>query len=193
MTPSPAWLRCVAAVALLACVDAPESTLEDATTGRDGASEEVADMEPHAPDSGAKAAANVAHTGTLRTTGPPDLQVVTLSTIDGTVLPLEGARAQDLKALSGAVVSVRGAPLETPTGLGLDVTDFDLVSIDGAPAIMGVLTESEGIYWLDSSPDVRLGEVPNGLAQELGSLVWVTGSEDGDDFRIQSFGVISAR
>jgi len=73
------------------------------------------------------------------------------------------------------------------------VDEFELVSIDDVPALMGVLTEANGVYWLDGSPDVRLGGVPSELARALGGLVWVTGHTEGEDFRIQSFGIIAAR
>ena len=79
---------------------------------------------------------------------------------------------------------------ETPADRGLEVTEYEVVSVNGEAPSVGVLRRRGGAYWLGGDPGVRLMGVPDALTQAVGAKVWVTGSSGADGVTVQSYGII---
>ena len=96
----------------------------------------------------------------------------------GASIPLAGPQAKLVGAQSGADVWVEGTRDATGT---LTVTRFAVRSVDGAPAIDGVLrTVGAGLALV--TPDGArhtLKDAPEALKQHVGERVWVTGAVSG--------------
>ena len=129
-------------------------------------------------------------TGPVTSAGIEGMRMVNLRAEDGTSVGLVGDLAAELVRLSGAVVTVRGNEAPAPADRGLDVTEYEVVSVNGETPSVGVLERRDGVYWLGSDPGVRLTGVPDALAQAVGAKVWVTGSSGTDGVAVQSYGII---
>jgi len=140
---------------------------------------------PGASPSTAAAAADTTLVGTVRVVGSAPVNVrVVLQRADGSTTELAGALKDELRALSGAEVEVRGAL----HGGALTATAYDIRAVDGAPVVMGTVEAIE-------SGTVRLrtaqGEIVyvHGAPASFraGQKVWVQGPHS---VRVQSYGVI---
>ena len=129
-------------------------------------------------------------TGPVTATGTEGMRMVNLRADDGSSVGLVGDLAAELARLSGAVVTVRGNEAPAPADRGLEVTEYEVVSVNGETPSVGVLERRDGVYWLGSDPGVRLMGVPEALTQAVGAKVWVTGSSGADGVRVQSYGII---
>ena len=129
-------------------------------------------------------------TGPVTSTGTEGMRMVNLRADDGSSVGLVGDLAAELARLSGAVVTVRGNEAPAPADRGLEVTEYEVVSVNGETPSVGVLERRDGAYWLGSDPGVRLMGVPDALAQAVGAKVWVTGSSGADGVTVQSYGII---
>ena len=116
--------------------------------------------------------------------------MVNLRTDDGTSVGLVGELEAELARLSGAVVSVRGTDAPAPADRGLEVTDYEVVSINGELPSVGVLERRGEEYWLGGDPGVHLMGIPDALTQAVGAKVWVTGPSSADGVTVQSYGII---
>jgi len=109
---------------------------------------------------------------------------------------LVGALQAELGRLAGVEVSVVGNESANPyggTGRAIDVIEYDVESVNGAPAYLGVLETREGELWLDRDRALMLTSVPTQLENLAGAKVWIAGPVDGDELRVQSFGVVKER
>ena len=129
-------------------------------------------------------------TGPVTSTGTEGMRMVNLRADDGSSVGLVGDLAAELARLSGAVVTVRGNEAPAPADRGLEVTEYEVVSVNGETPSVGVLERRDGAYWLGGDPDVRLMGVPSALTQAVGAKVWVTGSSGADGVTVQSYGII---
>ncbi len=129
-------------------------------------------------------------TGSVVSSGTEGMRMVNLRPDDGSPVGLVGELASELARLSGAVVTVRGNPASAPAARGMEVTEYEVVTVNGETPSVGVLERRQGEYWLGGEPDVHLTGVPDGLAQAVGAKVWVTGSSSADGVRVQSYGII---
>ena len=129
-------------------------------------------------------------TGSVRSTGTEGMRMVNLRADDGTSLGLVGDLAPELATLSGAVVTVRGEEADAPAGTGLDVTEYEIVSVNGETPSVGILEMRSDEYWLAGDSEVHLDGVPAALAEALGAKVWVTGPSGSDRLTVQSYGII---
>ena len=129
-------------------------------------------------------------TGSVTSTGTEGMRMVNLRTDDGTSVGLVGSLAAELARLSGAVVTARGNEASAPADRGLEVTEYEVVSVNGETPSVGVLERRDGDYWLEGDPGVHLVSIPDELTQVVGAKVWVTGSSDADGVTVQSFGII---
>jgi hypothetical protein len=107
-------------------------------------------------------------------------------TLTGDLLP-------ELTRLSGVTVAVQG----TRSGSGMmtrfAVTDYEVVAVGEEQPVVGVLVLDGTTYRIgEGSAAVTLTYVPDGLAENVGAKVWVTGVREGGTIRVQSFGVIRA-
>ncbi len=72
----------------------------------------------------------------------------------------------------------------------MEVTEYEVVSVNGEASSVGVLERRDGEYWLGGDPGVHLMGVPDALAPEVGAKIWVTGSSAADGVTVQSCGII---
>ncbi len=78
-------------------------------------------------------------TGPVTSAGIEGMRMVNLRAEDGTSVGLVGDLAAELARLSGAVVTVRGNEAPAPADRGLDVTEYEVVSVNGETPSVGVL------------------------------------------------------
>ncbi len=129
-------------------------------------------------------------TGPVTSTGTEGMRMVNLRAEDGSSVGLVGDLAAELARLSGAVVTARGNEAPAPADRGLEVTEYEVVSVNGETPSVGVLERRDGVYWLGGVPGVQLLGVPDALAQAVGAKVWVTGPSGADGWTVQSYGII---
>ncbi len=141
-------------------------------------------------EGGSGASSLLEFTGPVTSAGIEGMRMVNLRAEDGTSVGLVGDLAAELARLSGAVVTVRGNEAPAPADRGLEVTEYEVVSVNGETPSVGVLERRDGAYWLGDDPGVHLMGVPDALAQEVGAKVWVTGSSGADGVTVQSYGII---
>ena len=169
----------------LACV-----VLPSCGGGSEDAPEEVDADRGDGAEPAEDASALLEFTGPVTSMGTEGMRMVNLRTADGTSVGLVGDLAAELARLSGAVLTVRGNDAPAPADRGLDVTEYEVVDVNGETPSVGVLERRDGAYWLGGDPDVQLMDVPDALAQEVGAKVWVTGSSGTDGVTVQSYGII---
>ena len=172
-------LLALACVVLPSCGGGSEDAPEEVDADRGDGAEPAED-----------ASALLEFTGPVTSTGTEGMRMVNLRTEDGTSVGLVGDLAAELARLSGAVVTVRGNDAPAPADRGLEVTEYEVVSVNDETPSVGVLERRDGAYWLGGDPGVQLMGVPDALAQEVGAKVWVTGSSGADGVTVQSYGII---
>jgi hypothetical protein len=103
---------------------------------------------------------------------------------------LVGSLEPELRHLSGAELSVRGA-LQGPTAAQrLEVEDYLITEIDGETPSTGVLQVGDGQLWLVSKDTLQVIDPPEALRARTAAKVWIVGRRSGDSLRVQSYGVI---
>jgi hypothetical protein len=170
---------------------APTSTKEQAPPGEEaepGARPEV--TEPH--EQPAEPTADRME-GIISQSGTSEAPMLRLRPAEGRAVTLTGDLLPELTRLSGATVAVQG----TRSGSGMmtrfAVTDYEVVAVGEERPVVGVLVLEGTTYRIGvGSAAVTLTYVPDGLAQNVGAKVWVTGVREGGTIRVQSFGIIRA-
>ena len=184
-------LLALACVVLPSCGGGSEDTPATANADRgDGAQPAEGGSGMTEEVGGAELSSLLEFTGPVTSGGIEGMRMVNLRAEDGTSVGLVGDLAAELARLSGAVLTVRGNEAPAPADRGLDVTEYEVVSVNGETPSVGVLERRDGVYWLGSDPGVRLMGVPDALAQAVGARVWVTGSSGTDGVTVQSYGII---
>ena len=107
----------------------------------------------------------------------------------GEEIRLHGSLVEELRRLSGLVVSVTGS-MGSSAMQGLDVASYDITSVQGRRPSVGTLVSRDGGLWLDGDESVRLLNVPTALRSQLGAKVWVLGTTVEGSLRLESYGVI---
>jgi hypothetical protein len=88
-------------------------------------------------------------------------------------LKLSGASTTALRRLSGVEVVVRG---RAQTGSEFAVSGFTVRSVDGQPALDGVLRrDGDSLVLVTPGGTVRLGNPPAPLTKLVGARIWITG------------------
>ena len=130
-------------------------------------------------------------TGTVFSVGT-DFAPATILRLDaGGESRITGNREDQIRFLTGAVVTVCG-PVTTDART-IEVQSFELRAVDGMTAYLGTLQEIDGAWQL--KPDgngvpVPLSGVPDQLREAEGSLVWVAGTWADQAFSVKSFGLM---
>lgn len=120
----------------------------------------------------------------------PVPQVVVAAEPGGREVAVIGSLRDELGALSGAEVEVRGRLLQNPLGappLAVDVASYEIVLIGGERPIVGTLETRGGDLWLGER---RLVSAPRELCDAVGRKVWVVGRPTEGGVTVLSFGVI---
>jgi hypothetical protein len=112
---------------------------------------------------------------------------------DGSATRLGGALLEELRALAGAELSVRGVMSSGGAERSLDVREYEVLAIDGQRPLVGIVLVRDGGLWLASSDTLRLVPALDALRQRAGAKVWVVGTHDAEagELRVQSYGVIA--
>ena len=109
----------------------------------------------------------------------------------GEEVEVMGAFAGNVRRLTGAVVRACG-PGRTSEG-ALEVTQVDVLEVDGMPARLGVLRMSVSgwvLEPLDTGDPTILESVPTALQAAEGEVVWVAGLAAPDILTVRSFAVL---
>ena len=133
-------------------------------------------------------------TGTVFQVGTGLAPLTILNGEDGGQIRIAGELEEQIRWLSGLVIKACG---ELASGLGpekiITAESFQVQSVDGMPAYLGVLLHTEGHWKLASSPpastSILLSGVPEQLGRAQGSMVWVAGEWSDEIFSIRSFGL----
>ena len=118
-------------------------------------------------------------------------QRTTLQIEGGPQTTLTGTLEPELRRLNAATVWVAGAPVSGPPNATFAVTRYEIVAIDGAKPMVGVLAARDGATWLAAERDtVKLAPTTPEMRAKIGAKVWVVGRRVGAEMTPQSFGVI---
>ena len=134
--------------------------------------------------------------GIVRVVGSDPSPQVVLSVGEGMAtaqIALVGEYRDELGTLSGVSVAVVGDSVVNPQGMpahAIDVLEYDVVAVNSAPAYLGILARRDGVWWLDREESFRLTLLPSDLEGRVGAKVWVAGPVDGDELRVQSYGIV---
>ena len=130
-------------------------------------------------------------TGRVAVGGLAADQKTTLQVEGGTPTTLTGPLEPELRRLNAATVWVTGAPGAAPPNATFMVSRYEIVSIDGAKPVVGVLAARNGATWLAAERDtVKLSTTTPEMRAKVGAKVWVIGRRSGAEMTPQSFGVI---
>ena len=114
---------------------------------------------------------------------------------DGEQVRITGEREGEIRRLSGTIVTACGerTAVVRPES-AIKVESFELRSVDGMTAYLGLLNHTDGRWELTPNhgrAPVPLSGVPNQLRAAEGSLVWVAGAWGDQAFSVKSFGLMS--
>lgn len=100
---------------------------------------------------------------------------------------LRGPALDQLRRVSGLEVRVHGRA--ESDGRAFDVNRFEVVALEGTPAVDGILAgEGDSIVLVrHDGRRLPLTAVPSTLRRHIGSRVWIAGRPEG---RVEAFGVI---
>lgn len=134
--------------------------------------------------------------GTVQVVGADPFPQVVLQVGEGAAvqqIAITGPLRDELGTLHGITVRVAGRSVANPQGVpsqAIEVTGYDVVSVNGEQAYVGILAIRDGDMWLDASTATRLSAVPTELESKAGAKVWITGPIEDGVLRVQSYGVI---
>lgn len=174
-------LAIMATAALAACARNPEPRAGAESASATGV------------DTGAMGSSLAEAKGRVVNGGTERSPVTSLVADDGSATRLGGALLDELRALSGAQLLVRGVMGSSSSERSIDVREYEVLSIGGQRPHVGIVIERGGEIWLASSDTLRLVPPLDALRQHVGAKVWVVGSRDSasGELRVQSYGVIS--
>jgi len=186
-------------LAVVACGgtdEEPAHQEEDLDTAPPQPEMRAAEEESH-EHAGSESGANVEGIeGIVRVVGNDPSPQVVLSVGEGATtrqIALVGDLREELGRLSGVAVAILGDSVANPQGMpvhAIDVLAYDVISVNSAPAYLGVLANRDGEWWLDCEEPLRLSLLPSGLDGRVGAKVWVAGPLEGDLLRVQSYGIV---
>ena len=127
-------------------------------------------------------------TGTVVAGGLASTPITSLQIEGGKPTRLIGPLEPELRRLGSATVWVAGTPA---TRSSFTVSRYEIVSIDGAKPLIGIVTTRGGTSSLATQRDtLTLDPVPADLAARTGAKVWIVGRQSGTKLAVQSYGVI---
>ena len=113
---------------------------------------------------------------------------------DGEQVRITGEREGEIRRLSGTIVTACGERTEDARpGSAIKAESFELRSVDGMTAYLGLLNHTDGRWELtlnNGNVPVLLSSVPDQLLAAEGSLVWVAGAWGDQAFSVKSFGLM---
>lgn len=174
---------CLSATLLVGCAPSQEgSERDDDPPAAPAATDSAADS--------ASATDEMRATGRVAVGGTGPIRVVNLLTDSGETIGLAGDLLDELMRLAGAVLSVTGPPTQTVQGRAVNVSRYDVVSVDGETPSVGILVAGDDTYRLEGEAAQPLVDVPPELGSQVGAKIWVVGPETAAGLRVRSYGVI---
>jgi hypothetical protein len=175
-------LLALAVVAFAACAHNPEPRADSGSAAAEGSDSAGSPTTPLAT-----------LTGRVMIGGTDRFLVITLKSDDGRTFLLTGDLVDELRRLGGADVAARGVVDTSGTAAALAVREYEVLSIDGQRAPVGVLVARGDDLWLAGSDTLRLVPALDELRQKIGAKIWVTGASDSatKELRVGSYGVIA--
>ena len=133
-------------------------------------------------------------TGTIFSVGTDFDPATIVQLDDGEQVRITGEREGEIRRLSGTVLTACGT-LTTDAGIEdqLKAESFELRSVDGMTAYLGILNHTNGSWELNPNnggAPVALSGVSDQLRAAEGSLVWVAGAWGDQAFSVKSFGLM---
>lgn len=132
--------------------------------------------------------------GRIVNSGADRFTITTLVRSGSPPTRLEGALVEELRALSGADVEVRGTLDSARAAESLHVSDYEVLAIDGRRPYVGVVFLGRaGEPWIAASDTLRLVPALDALRDHAGAKIWVVGSSDlaRHELSVESYGVIA--
>ncbi|MDX1393394.1 MAG: hypothetical protein R3195_03345 [Gemmatimonadota bacterium] len=119
--------------------------------------------------------------GRVRIVGSRPFSRTIVQPDSGDALTLSGPYANEIGRLSGARVRVTGRYEDARLPeRSLAATSYEILSVDGDPAIVGLLERDDDGWELRSGQSTtRLASVSEALGERAGALVWVVLDERG--------------
>jgi len=116
---------------------------------------------------------------------------------DGEETLITGDREDDIRVLSGTVLTVCGElATDARAKSAIEAETFQLLTVDGMTAYLGTLQQMDGIWRISREGNnslVPLSGVPEQLHEAEGSLVWVAGAWVDEVFSVRSFGILGGQ
>lgn len=131
-------------------------------------------------------------TGIVRVVGADPITSVVLDS-DGRQVAVRGGLADEVERLAGATVRVWGRPVPNtpPTPpLAIEVSGYDILSINGATPVVGILRLGEDAPRIEGDSTVLLAFPHPGLLSLEGAKVWVVGRPAGGMLIVHGYGLI---
>jgi hypothetical protein len=128
--------------------------------------------------------------GRVYLTGSSPNQVVSIQPDDDRSVRLVGELEAELGRLAGAVLRVEGTVAGQGAMRPFSVRAYEVLEIDGAKPLVGVLQEDNGRLRIATDPPMTLLDAPQGLAANVGAKIWIVGLVEAATVHIQSFGII---
>jgi hypothetical protein len=108
----------------------------------------------------------------------------------GTSIGLIGVLAEELGALSGVEVRVRGRPSDSrppPPARTVDVATYEILSVAGRLPTVGTLVRDGDALKVNG---IVLAGVPDELRGAVGARVWIVGTEGDGTLIVEAYGII---
>ena len=116
---------------------------------------------------------------------------------DGEETLISGDREDEIRVLSGTVMTVCGElATDAIAESAIEAESFELLAVDGMTAYLGTLQEVDGSWQISRKGNdslVPLSGVPEQLRGAEGSLVWVAGAWVDEAFSVRSFGILGGQ
>ncbi|MGH7544973.1 MAG: hypothetical protein ACREKI_02190, partial [Gemmatimonadota bacterium] len=146
---------------------------------------------PPAPAASEEIGREMTLTGTVMVVGRAPYEKVMVLPVDPRLAGVEarGEWREEIRAASGARITVEGSIVEPGR---MRVARYTIVSVDGKPALIGVLESRDGGLYLNvkgegESRQVRIEPIPEGLSGRAGAKVWVVLGADG---AVEAYGIL---
>ena len=130
--------------------------------------------------------------GTVRVIGPHESAQLVLSGV-APGIALIGSLSGELRRLVGARVRVTGRAVRNPAAAperAVEVAGYEILAVDGERPYVGIVTMRDAQIWLVGQDTLELLGAPPDLAARIGAKVFVTGTVQGGQLRLRSYGVI---
>ena len=128
-------------------------------------------------------------------TGPFKGLVIEFDSGTGRALAVTGNLQTEIAQLIGLKINAAGRvipnPGAPPPTNALDVTSYQILSVNGDKPYVGTLTMRGNDMWIEGTPNgMKLTGYPASLHQKHGAKVWIVGRVEDGALVVQSFGII---